>query len=207
LRELAIAFSLGVAFSAPPGIVTAEAIRRGITGGFGSAVMVGIGSLIGDAVYAALALGGLSAVSRYTFARLVIGTCGALLLFWLAFDALRAQVPNPDEPAGRSGKRSDFLVGAGLSLTNPWAIAFWLGFGGVLLSAGIRDPETKLPMLLATFLTGALVWTLVLSLLIALARRFVNAVLFRIVSMGSALVFIGTGLYTIWQVYLDSGRG
>jgi threonine/homoserine/homoserine lactone efflux protein len=207
LRELAIAFSLGVAFSAPPGIVTAEAIRRGITGGFVSAVMVGIGSLIGDAVYAALALGGLSAVSRYTFARLVIGTCGALLLFWLAFDALRAQVPNPDEPAGRSGKRSDFLVGAGLSLTNPWAIAFWLGFGGVLLSAGIRDPETKLPMLLATFLTGALVWTLVLSLLIALARRFVNAVLFRIVSMGSALVFIGTGLYTIWQVYLDSGRG
>lgn len=207
MRELAIAFSLGVAFSAPPGIVTAEAIRRGITGGFVSAVMVGIGSLIGDAVYAALALGGLSAVSRYTFARLVIGTCGALLLFWLAFDALRAQVPNPDEPAGRSGKRSDFLVGAGLSLTNPWAIAFCLGFGGVLLSAGIRDPETKLPMLLATFLTGALVWTLVLSLLIALARRFVNAVLFRIVSMGSALVFIGTGLYTIWQVYLDSGRG
>jgi threonine/homoserine/homoserine lactone efflux protein len=206
LRELAIAFSLGVAFSAPPGIVTAEAIRRGMTGGFVSAVMVGIGSLIGDAVYAALALGGLSAVSHYTFARLVIGSSGALLLFWLAFDALRTQAPNPTEFPSRSGKHSDFLVGAGLSLTNPWAIAFWLGFGGVLLSAGIRNPEAKLPLLLATFLSGALAWTLILSVLIALARRFVNAALFRIISAGSALVFIGTGLYTIWQVYLELRR-
>jgi len=206
LRELAIAFSLGVAFSAPPGIVTAEAIRRGITRGFVSALMVGVGSLIGDAVYAALALGGLSAVSRYTVARLVIGSCGALLLFWLAFDALRAQAPNPDEPAN-SGKRGDFLVGAGLSLTNPWAIAFWLGFGGVLLSAGIRNPEPKLTLLLAAFLIGALAWTLILSLMIALARRFVNAVLFRIVSVCSAIVFMGTGLYTIWQVYVELRRG
>ena len=161
MRELAIAFSLGVAFSAPPGIVTAEAIRRGITRGFVSAVMVGVGSLIGDAVYAALALGGLTAVSRYTVARLVIGSCGALLLFWLAFDALRARVPTADP----SSRRSDFVVGAALSLANPWAIAFWLGFGGVLLSAGIRDPEAKLPLLLAMFLIGALAWTLILSLM------------------------------------------
>ena len=168
--------------------------------------MVGVGSLIGDAVYAALALGGLSAVSRYTVARLVIGSCGALLLFWLAFDALRTQAPNPDEPAN-SGKRGDFLVGAGLSLTNPWAIAFWLGFGGVLLSAGIRNPEAKLTLLLAAFLIGALAWTLILSLMIALARRFVNAVLFRIVSVCSAIVFMGTGLYTIWQVYVELRRG
>jgi threonine/homoserine/homoserine lactone efflux protein len=203
LRELAIAFSLGVAFSAPPGIVTAEAIRRGITGGFMSALMVGIGSLIGDAVYAALALGSLSTLSRYPVAQSVIGICGALLLFWLAYDALRAQALT----ANPSPKRSDFVVGAGLSLTNPWAMAFWLGFGGVLLSAGIRNPEAKLPLLLTTFLSGALVWTLILSALIALARRFVNAVLFRIVSAGSALVFIGTGLYTIWQVYLNLRRG
>ena len=203
MRELAIAFSLGVAFSAPPGIVTAEAIRRGIAGGFVSATMVGIGSLIGDAVYAALALGGLSALSGYPVARSAIGICGALLLFWLAYDALRARVPT----ANATAKRSDFIVGAALSLTNPWAIAFWLGFGGVLLSAGIRNPEAKLPLLLAMFLIGALVWSLILSAMIALARRFVNAVLFRIVSICSAFIFTATALYTIWQLYLDLKRG
>jgi hypothetical protein len=45
-----------------------------------------------------------------------------------------------------------------------------------------------------------------LSLLIALARRFVSAVLFRILSMGSALVFVLTGIYTFWQVYRDWPR-
>ncbi len=199
MRELAIAFFLGVAFSAPPGIVTAEAIRRGITGGFVSAAMVGIGSLIGDAVYAVLALGGLAVVKDHTLARSAIGICGALLLFWLAFDALRAKVPTADP----SSKRGDFVVGAALSLTNPWAIAFWLGFGGVLLSAGIRNPQQNLTSLLTAFLAGALAWTLILSLLIALARRFVNTTLFRIVSVCSALVFTGTGIYTIWQVYRD----
>jgi threonine/homoserine/homoserine lactone efflux protein len=207
LRELAIAFSLGVAFSAPPGIVTAEAIRRGIAGGFVSATMVGIGSLIGDAAYAAMALGGLTAVSRYTSARLIVGSAGVLLLFWLALEALRAKAPAPGVSLNRAGPRSDFLVGAGLSLANPWAIAFWLGFGGVLLSAGIRNPQANLPLLLAMFLIGALVWSLLLSLMIALARRFVNAVLFRVVSICSALVFTGTALYTIWQLYLDLRRG
>jgi len=124
-------------------------------------------------------------------------------LFWLAYDALRARVPTADP----TSKRSDFVVGAGLSLTNPWAIAFWLGFGGVLLSAGIRNPEAKLTLLLTAFLIGALAWTLILSLMIALARRFVNAVLFRIVSVCSAIVFVGTGLYTIWQVYVELRRG
>ena len=206
MKELAIAFALGVAFSAPPGVVTAEAIRRGVAGGFWPAAMVGIGSLIGDAVYAALALSGLSAVTRYTLARLLIGAAGGLLLLWLAFDALRSPAPNFAESSNRPGKHGDFLVGAGLSLTNPWAIAFWLGFGGVLLSAGIRNPETNLAWFLTAFLTGALAWSLVLSMLIALARRFVNAVLFRIVSVGSALVFLGTGVYTIWQVYSDFRR-
>jgi threonine/homoserine/homoserine lactone efflux protein len=203
LKELAAAFLLGIAFSAPPGVVTAESIRRGVRGGFWPAAMVGIGSLIGDAVYAAAALGGLAALTRFTTARMVIGTGGGLLLFWLAFDALRAQPPNLAAPSRQPGKHSDFLVGAALSLTNPWAIAFWLGFGGILLSAGIRDPETKLAPLLAVFLAGALAWTLVLSLLIALARRFVNAVLFRILSVCSALVFVITGIYTLWQVYRD----
>jgi len=203
VKELAVAFFLGVAFSAPPGVVTAEASRRGVAGGFWPAATVGIGSLLGDALYAALALSGLSALAHYTFARLLMGAAGALLLFWLAFDALRSPAPNFAESSNRPGKHGDLLVGAGLSLTNPWAIAFWLGFGGVLLSAGIRNPERNLVWLLTAFLTGALAWALVLSMLIALARRFVNAILFRIVSVGSALVFLGTGVYTIWQVYSD----
>lgn len=206
MRELAIAFVLGVAFSAVPGIVTAESIRRGLAGGFWPATIVGIGSLLGDAFYAVLALSGLLALRNYSRARLWIEAAGGLLLVWLALDALRARVPGPGESPVRSARHNDLLVGAGLSLTNPWALAFWVGFGGVLLSAGIRNPEANLWGLLGAFLAGALAWSLVLSLLIAFARRFVGARLFRIVSVGSALIFLGTGAYTFWQVYRDAIR-
>ena len=37
MKELAVAFLLGIAFSAPPGVVTAESIRRGCALGFSPA--------------------------------------------------------------------------------------------------------------------------------------------------------------------------
>lgn len=46
------AILLGLAFCAPPGAVTAEAIRRGVARGFGAALGIELGSLIGDAVWA-----------------------------------------------------------------------------------------------------------------------------------------------------------
>ena len=52
------AFGVGLAFCAPPGVITAEALRRGLSRGFWSALLLELGSLIGDAAWAALALTG-----------------------------------------------------------------------------------------------------------------------------------------------------
>ncbi|MBI3949259.1 MAG: LysE family transporter [Acidobacteria bacterium] len=200
LKELFTAFGLGIAFAAPPGIVTAECIRRGLAGGFWSAMAVGVGSLIGDAVYAVLTLSGLAILTQRPAAQLAIGIVGSVVLFVLARDALKAKLPETSESLASGERRNAFLSGAVLSLTNPWAIAFWIGFGGVLLSAGIRDPASEMGLFLAAFLTGAAIWGVILSVLIALGRRFVNPTLFRGASIASATIFVGTGLYTGWQV-------
>ncbi|HYM70515.1 MAG TPA: hypothetical protein VEZ44_13030 [bacterium] len=44
-----IAFALGIAACAPPGVVTVEAVRRGIHRGFAGALLLELGSLVGDA--------------------------------------------------------------------------------------------------------------------------------------------------------------
>jgi chemosensory pili system protein ChpE len=200
LKELLVAFGLGVAFSAPPGIVTAESIRRGLAGGFWSAMAVGVGSLIGDAFYAILTLSGLAVLTQHPLAQLSIGIAGSLVLFILAKSAWNAELPKEPHSLGRREHRGAFLSGAALSLTNPWAIAFWIGFGGVLLSAGIQNPASELGLFLAVFLTGAMLWGVILSGLIALGRRFINPLLFRIAAIASAIIFVATGLYTGWQV-------
>ncbi len=40
---------LGIAFCAPPGVVTAESLRCGLRGGFRPVILIQAGSLVGDA--------------------------------------------------------------------------------------------------------------------------------------------------------------
>ena len=84
------AFGLGLAFCAPPGAVTAEAVRRGLSRGFRAALLLELGSLVGDAFWAALlwcfVISGLIAWGRRgigpTFCRCINLLCGlALVLF------------------------------------------------------------------------------------------------------------------------------
>jgi len=206
LSYVLVAFGLGVAFSAPPGIITVESIRRGLAGGFWSAAMVGAGSLVGDAVYALLALSGLTSLIQYPSVGKVIGVIGSATLFTLAGLAIRAQPPDVNDPIDQAKARNAFVAGAVLSLTNPWAIAFWAGFGSVLLTAGIQNPERSVVLFVFAFLAGGVTWVAVLSSLITLGRHVLNVKLFRLVRLVSALIFLAAGFYTLWRT-VQGGRG
>jgi chemosensory pili system protein ChpE len=202
LREFIVAFALGIAFAAPPGIVTAESIRRGVKGGFWPATLVGLGSLIGDAAYAILALTGLATLLQYAAAQRTIAVAGAGVLIFLAISALGTKAPATAAPEARNEKRNAFLAGALLSLTNPWAITFWVGFGGALLSAGIENPRSRIGLFIAAFLAGSTLWVAILSFLIVAGRRFIDAGLFRALSVASAFVFAATAVYALWRAFV-----
>ena len=61
------AFGLGLALCAPPGVVFAETVRRGLGRGFRAALGVQMGSLVGDGTWAALALGGAALLAQQCF--------------------------------------------------------------------------------------------------------------------------------------------
>jgi chemosensory pili system protein ChpE len=79
---------IGIVFCAPPGAITAEAIRRGVRRGFLPALFVEFGSLIGDATWATIALVGLAFLVQNGMMRLLLALIGAALLFYLARSAL-----------------------------------------------------------------------------------------------------------------------
>jgi len=94
---------MGVAFAAPPGAVTAETLRRGARGGFGIALGVQLGSLIGDATYALFALAGLAAFAQVPILRVILGAFGAVFLLYLAWSALTAPLVSvPQDPPPQS---------------------------------------------------------------------------------------------------------
>ncbi len=188
LEVVAIGMMMGVAFAAPPGVVTAETLRRGLRGGFGHALSVQLGSLIGDASYALLALAGVAAFLQTPLAQTLFGSAGALFLLYLAWQSLKTSAGWQSATDKTGGNyRESFLSGMLLSLTNPWAIAFWLSLGGSFVALGLQA-ATDLPWVFASFMLGSLAWSFVLAGLIERGRHWLSPKLFHITSIACGLL-------------------
>jgi threonine/homoserine/homoserine lactone efflux protein len=206
---LGIGVLMGIAFAAPPGAVTAETIRRGVRGGFAIAFGVQLGSLIGDATYAILALGGLAALAENYTMQIALGAFGAMFLMYLAWSSFQSarlvDLPVVAAHPGSQGRWSRdfdsthqqdaFLSGLTLSLTNPWAIAFWLSLGGGLASLGLTGASgLQNAMFFSSFMLGSALWALILSIIIARVRGWIRPVVFRAISILCGLALGAFGL-------------
>ncbi|HET9910800.1 MAG TPA: LysE family transporter, partial [Anaerolineales bacterium] len=121
-------FFLAIAFCAPPGVVTAETVRRGAARGFFPALFVQFGSLVGDTTWAVFALTGLAFIVQNNTARAILSSAGIVLMLKLAWDALKdARHGKELDMTSPVSSRGDFANGAFLSLGNPLNIVFWTG--------------------------------------------------------------------------------
>ena len=196
---------IGLAFAAPPGAVTAETFRQGARGGFALALGVQLGSLVGDATYALLALAGLAALVQNPALQFALGAFGALFLLYLAWSALHsalvpgvltfggdrcAPVAMPDDE-----RRSAFLSGMGISLANPWAIAFWLSLGGALTSLGLAGAGPfAMVFFFASFMLGVVIWSFALTVFVGRMHGLMRPAVFRLVSVVCAVALGGFGV-------------
>lgn len=189
--------ALGFAYAAVPGAVNTECIRRGLAGGMRPALLVQVGALSGDMLWATLGLTGAALLLQFDAVTVLLGLVGAAFLFALARDAFMAAVrrPDPSSPAlTRPGR--PLLVGVTFSVANPAGLAFWSGMGGGLL-ATLGDPTpVQVALILASFLVGALAWSVLISAVVSWGRRFATPALFRWVDAisGAALAYFGVRL-------------
>ena len=187
---------LGIAFCAPPGAVTAESLRSGLAGGFRPALLVQVGSLVGDATWAVIALAGAAILVQNTTVRYGLGLVGIVFLLYLAYGAFRAAWDD-ELPVATSRRHGYFTRGALLSLTNPFAIAFWLGVGSAMAAVGVVAPQlSHFAIFFGGFMLGAVLWAFFISGLIAWGRRFVHQRFFRWINLlsGCALAYFALSL-------------
>lgn len=202
------AVGLGFAYAALPGAVNAEALRRGVTGGFRRAILLHGGAVLGAGFWAALALTGTSLIARYEAITIVLGLVGAAVLFRLAaiavHGALSSELPLSDAP--RSG--ADLTTGIVVGIANPAGFPFWTGLASDVV---LRSDESALdPGRGAVFVTGVLfgsiAWGLVLSALLAWGRRYLRAGFFRAVNGLCAAAFGYFAVRMLWST-IDALRG
>ena len=195
-------FILGIVFCAPPGIITAETIRRGFARGFRPALLVQFGSLVGDSTWSLIALTGLAFLVQNNTARILISVVGMGIMIKLAWDALKAARTADEAPtASPASEYGDFATGAVLSLSNPFNIVFWTGIGTTAFS-GIPDgPQlSHFIIFFVAFMTGAFLWCFFMAGLVAWGRRFVTSAFFRRVNLACGLALGFFALQLGWKL-------
>src|SRR5581483_1901637 len=159
---IATAIGLGLAYAAAPGAVNTEAVRRGISQGARSALLVESGSLIGDSLWAILALTGVTLLARYLAVQFVLGIVGGFFLLRLAWLALsEAFIRQRSAQEEKSTSRGDFATGVVFGLANPVGLAFWSGLGSSVAASGIIG--WQFVVFFAGFFLGAVFWCIGIS--------------------------------------------
>ncbi len=179
-------FVLAISFCAPPGIVTAETIRRGTLRGFFPALFVQFGSLVGDTTWAIIALTGLAFLIQNNIARTILSLIGITLMLKLAWNAFRdARDGMGLDTRSSASARGDFASGAFLSLGNPLNIVFWTGLGTTVFASIAGGPQPiHFVIFFAGFLAGAILWCFFMAGLVAWGRMFITPNFFRWVNLG-----------------------
>jgi len=186
-------FILAIAFCAPPGVITAETVRRGAARGFFPALFVQFGSLVGDTTWAIIALTGLAFIVQNNVARIILSMIGIILMLKLAWDGIKDARHGKvlDENLSASS-RGDFASGAVLSLGNPMNIVFWTGLGTTVFASIAGKPQPiHFAIFFAGFLGGAIAYCFFMAGLVAWGRKYLTPLFFRWVNLvcGLALAF------------------
>jgi threonine/homoserine/homoserine lactone efflux protein len=195
-------FILGIVFCAPPGIITAETIRRGFARGFRPALLVQFGSLVGDSTWSLIALTGLAFLVQNRTAQVLLSVVGMGIMIKLAWDALKSARTSDEAPAsGPASEYGDFATGAVLSLSNPFNIVFWTGIGATAFSGIPEGPQlSHFVIFFVAFMTGAFLWCFFMAGLVAWGRRFVTSVFFRWVNLACGLALGFFALQLGWKL-------
>lgn len=202
----ATAFVLEVVYCAIPGAVTAEALRRGISGGYRPALWVQLGSLIGDLVWAVIALVGLAVLFESVPVRLGLGLIGCLFMLYLAVRAL-ADAKKGGMPEGIDGPdRGDFMTGAVLSTSNPFQLAFWLGIGATTIASIAPHPTAwHYVAFMLGFTLAGLLWCPFFAYVVSAGRRFVTDRTFRAIQVICGVFLAYVGLSLLWSTLESIG--
>lgn len=123
-----------------PGPLTASSIALGAKGGWRTGVNIAFGHTIVELPLVILMAYGIGVFLTQPWVKTALGLVGGLFLIFFAMltfkDALN---PKLAVSSKSGGYRSAIAVGVGLSLFNPYFIAWWIGVGSPLILEAFKD--------------------------------------------------------------------
>ena len=196
-----LALWLMLVYCAAPGAVNAETVRRGLQGGFTSALHVQLGAIFGRVLWAGLALGGNHALSGRGLLHICLTALGAAVMLRVSWMSFRTTgTISASSTRAPTAQRADFAAGLALSLVNPLALAFWSGLFSLLRLDRPADWDTRTAgLLLATLAGAALFWSVGAALTISWGRHVAGQRAVRVVELLVGAALGGFGVHMAWE--------
>ena len=195
---------MSLAFAVQPGVIGFESLRRGLSHGWSAALHVELGSLVGDGVWAIIALLGASVLFQNPVVTLILGLFGCVLLLRFAWDAWVASRSEVALAGAGDGRSNHLVAGAMLSLSNPQNITFWLGMSCTIIGIGFLNPQPiHLLVFFTGFMTAQVCWCFFFATVVEIGRRrLLNQRLFRCINLACALFLAYMGIKLLLQTVL-----
>jgi threonine/homoserine/homoserine lactone efflux protein len=195
-------FGIGVLVAAPIGPVNILCIQRAVTKGFWGGVAAGTGAVLGDGLLAAIAAFSVTAISDVMIAYSgPIQLFGGLLLIVFGIGLLLARPMLLVEPGQKSHLWDHWGIIPQtffLTISNPGAILGMLALvGGLGSLIGGLDTYLEALLLVASIMTGSMLWWLGLSELIATIRHRLTESRLKLINRIAGSVLIAFGVVLI----------
>ncbi|KJK06141.1 MULTISPECIES: LysE family translocator [Pseudomonas] len=199
LLSLSLCLDIGIANIA----MITLAMQRGFLQGF----WLGLGTCVGDLVYALAALAGMTVLLQFEAVRWVLWLGGSLLLVWFAIKMLLAAWRGdgqlqPGKVVVESSWR-EFLRGIFLAMSSPSAILWFAAVGGVLISRSGGGSLMEAGLFLSGFFAAGLLWCLSLCLIASHGGRLLGQRLLTWSYLLSAAIFCYFAVYVIVSGYRE----
>ena len=200
LLSLSLCLDIGVANIA----MITLAMQRGYFQGFA----LGLGTCVGDLIYAVLALAGMTVLLQYSAVRWVLWVGGSVLLLYFAAKMIYSAIHHSAvlAPAGevrRGSSRREFLRGIFLAMSSPSAILWFAAVGGTLIARSGGGSLGSAGLFLAGFFCAGLVWCGALCLAATQGGKLLGDKLLRYSYLASAAIFCYFAVYVILSGYRE----
>jgi len=199
LLSLSLCLDIGIANIA----MITLAMQRGFLKGF----WLGLGTCVGDLIYAVAALAGMTVLLQFESVRWTLWLGGSALLVWFAVKMLLAawrggHMEARADVVVESGWR-EFLRGIFLAMSSPTAILWFAAVGGVLISRSGGGSLLDAGLFLSGFFAAGLVWCLSLCGIASHGGRLLGDRLLTWSYLLSAAIFCYFAVYVFVSGYRE----
>ncbi len=189
---------LGFSLAAIPGPIFFEVFRRTLTKGFWSGALLSVGEFLANFSILMLTFFGIQSFLLYRPVKLVLFLLGSAILIWIGITAIKIKKEDIEKASKKSvSKNNSIIVGFGLAIASPLAIAVWISIGGAYLAQYTSKLLSFINILLLAL--GVMLFFFTLASIIHFTRHKIPTKYILWFSKIFGIVLIGYGLYFLYQ--------